>query len=385
MGTTKISSKIRLLDLSRTIARAGRVPSGIDRVELAYLRELVSLAEPFFGLIRTRLGYLLLDAQGAGRLLEAAEGGIPSDQCLKIARNLAAARCPRALLGRVLRRGFPDGLAYINVGHSNLTLRVLSAVRSTSGGTVTVLLHDMIPLDFPEFQKAGRAEEFRKRMQRVSAYADQVICISSAARERVEDHLKRFGRVPPILTSPIGTVVVPPNAAELPAGLDLIAPYFVAVGTIEPRKNIGFLLDLWAEMGPSAPQLYLCGSRGWGCEDVFKRLDAGAPNVTELAGLSDGALSALLAGARALLFPSLAEGFGLPPVEATAIGVPVLANDLPSLREIVENRAVYLDLGSPYSWIERIRASTQEPPKRNSQAFEPPGWDAHFKIVFTVT
>lgn len=384
MGTTKNSSKVRLLDLSRTVARAGRVPSGIDRVEQAYLREMVSLGAPFFGLIRTRLGYLLLDAQGAARLLEAVAGGIASEDCLRLARGFSVGRCPRALLGRVLRRRFPDGLAYINAGHSNLTQRVLGAVKSAKG-TVTVLLHDMIPLDFPEFQKTGRAEEFRKRMQRVSAYADQVICISRAAKERVEDHLKRLGRVPPIVTAPIGAVVLPPNAAELPPGLNLDAPYFVAVGTIEPRKNIGFLLDLWDEMGTGSPQLYLCGSRGWAREDVFRRLDAGLPNVTELAGLSDGALSALLSGARALLFPSFAEGFGLPPVEAAALGVPVLANDLPSLREIVGNRAVYLDVASPYSWIERIRASAQEPPKRNSQAFEPPGWDAHFKIVFTVT
>lgn len=385
MGTTKNSSKVRLLDLSRTVARAGRVPSGIDRVELAYLRELVALGEPFFGLIRTRLGYLLLDAQGAARLQEAVEGGSPSDECLKIARDLAAAHCPRALLGWVLRRRFPLGLAYINVGHSNLTRRVLSAVRSTKGGTVTVLLHDMIPLDFPEYQKAGRSKEFGKRMQRVSGFADQVICISQAARGRIEHHLAGYGRVPRIVTAPIGVVVAPPNTAELPAGLAPNGPYFVAVGTIEPRKNIAFLLDLWEEMGPNAPQLFLCGSRGWGCEDVFRRLDAGVPNVTELAGLSDGALSALLSGARALLFPSLAEGFGLPPAEAAALGIAVFANDLPSLREIVGNRAVYLDVGSPYSWIERIRASAQEPPKADSQAFEPRGWDAHFKIVFTVT
>ena len=385
MDITKNSSKIRLLDLSRTVARAGRMPSGIDRVERAYLRELLSQGSPFFGLIRTRLGYLLLDAQGARGLLAAVESATSAAECLIRARAAAVARCPRAFLGFLLRRRFPAGLAYINVGHSNLTRRVLNAVKSTNGGTVAILLHDMIPLDFPEFQKAGRAEEFRKRMSRVSRLADRVICISDAARERVEAHLEGFGRVPPIVTAPIGAEVAPPDVAALPSDLNLEAPYFVAVGTIEPRKNIGFLLDVWDEMGPDAPQLFLCGSRGWGCEDVFRRLDAGLPNVTELAGLPDGALSGLLSGARALLFPSLAEGFGLPPVEAAALGVPVLANDLPSLREILGNRAVYLDVATPYSWIERIRASEQLPPRRDSQAFEPPGWDAHFKIVFTVT
>jgi len=360
------------------------VPSGIDRVERAYLRELFTLGEPFFCLIRTGLGYLLLDAQGAGRLLAAVDGGISSEDCLRLARSLAVVRCPRALLGWALRRHFPLGLAYINVGHSNLTRRVLGAVKFAKGD-ITILLHDMIPLDFPEFQKAGRAEEFRKRMERVSRFADQVICISGAARGRVEHHLESFGRVPPIVSAPIGAVIVPPRAAELPSDLDLEAPYFVAVGTIEPRKNIGFLLDLWGEMGPDAPQLYLCGSRGWGCEDVFRRLDSGVPKVTELSGLSDGALSALISCARALLFPSLAEGFGLPPVESLALGTPVIANDLPSLREVLANRVVYVDVANPYSWIERIQAIEHLPPISDSRAFEPPGWDAHFKIVFTVT
>jgi hypothetical protein len=238
VGTTKNSSKVRLLDLSRTVARAGRVPSGIDRVELAYLRELVALGEPFFGLIRTRVGYLLLDVKGAARLQEAVEGGSPSDECLKIARDLAAARCPRALLGWVLRRRFPLGLAYINVGHSNLTRRALSAVRSTKGGTVTVLLHDMIPLDFPEYQKAGRSKEFGKRMQRVSGFADQVICISQAARGRIERHLAGFGRVPRIVTAPIG--VVPISLRSEPSSRARTSPFCSISGRKWPRTRRSF-------------------------------------------------------------------------------------------------------------------------------------------------
>ena len=385
MGTTKNSSKVRLLDLSRTVARAGRVPSGIDRVERAYLRELLSIGLPFYGLIRTRLGYLLLDMRGAAALLAAVDSGVSQEECIACARAVAVARSPRVFLGGLLRRRFPSGLAYINVGHSNLTRSVLRAVKSTEGGTATVLLHDMIPLDFPQLQRRGRAKEFDRRMRRVSGLADQVVCISLAARERVAHHLARFGRVPPILTAPIGAEIVPPDGAALPPDLDLNRPYFVAIGTIEPRKNIGFLLDLWSEMDSKAPGLFICGSRGWGCEDVFDRLDAGVANVTEIAGLSDPALSALLSGARALLFPSLAEGFGLPPVEAAALGVPVIANDLPSLRDILGNRAVYLDVADPYSWIEAIKAYQQSPSERDPQAFEPPGWEAHFKMVFTVT
>jgi len=97
------------------------VPSGIDRVELAYLRELLSIGLPFYGLIRTRLGYLLLDTRGAAVLFAAVDSGASQEECISCARAVAVARSPRALLGRLLRRRFGSGLAYVNVGHSNLT------------------------------------------------------------------------------------------------------------------------------------------------------------------------------------------------------------------------------------------------------------------------
>jgi hypothetical protein len=90
VGTTKNSSKVRLLDLSRTVARAGRVPSGIDRVERAYLRELLSIGLPFYGLIRTRLGYLLLDMRGAASLLSAVDSGASQEECISCARARSA-------------------------------------------------------------------------------------------------------------------------------------------------------------------------------------------------------------------------------------------------------------------------------------------------------
>ena len=75
------------------------------------------------------------------------------------------------------------------------------------------------------------------------------------------------------------------------------------------------------------PRLILAGSRGWANAEVFRRLDSlpfVGQTVLECPGLTDGAIAALMAGATALLFPSHAEGFGLPPVEAAAAGLPVI-------------------------------------------------------------
>ncbi|MGB8812877.1 MAG: glycosyltransferase, partial [Paracoccaceae bacterium] len=136
------------------------------------------------------------------------------------------------------------------------------------------------------------------------------------------------------------------------------------------------------------PQLLIIGSRGWANEAVFARLDSVTPGgpVRELPGLSDGAVAALLDGAQALLFPSLAEGFGLPAVEAAALGVPVIASNLPVFRDILDDYPVYLDSGDSYSWMETITEKLQAAGDANLQRKKRAalGWVAHFNAVLNL-
>jgi glycosyltransferase involved in cell wall biosynthesis len=377
--------------------------TGIDRVELAYLAALQADDVPLFGLIRSGAGWLLLDGAGCGGLQALATGkaalgkpdllsrlvhrGNPLRAAAESSvRRLAMARGARPGLARLLRQ-VPKGASYLNVGHANLTARSLSTLR-LAGLTVTVLIHDTIPLDHPEFARPDTVEPFRAKLAAVSAHATRVIHITDAARQKTEAQLARLGRTPPGLTAAIGVSLPHPDPTALPPGLDLTPPYFVTLGTIEPRKNHALLLDIWEELGPLPPRLYIVGNRGWADAALLARLEALPPGgpVQELRGLSDGAVAALLQGATALLAPSHAEGFGLPPLEAASLGIPVIAADLAVTKELMADKAVYLDLSDRYSWMQTILRQTQTAISDRSREtlWRPPDWAAHFKKVLNL-
>jgi len=373
------------------------VLTGVDRVELAYARALSARDDPVWALVRTSLGFLLLDRRGLDAILRATQGGDwgKPDLLSRLSRKLdparqagqsharaqAIARCLPRNLGRMLGRHLPAQISYLNVGHSNLGLSVMKAVCSVPAARVTVMIHDTIPLDLPDLQRPGTVDAFRRKLDLAGRFADLILTPTEASRADILRHLG--AAAPQVRAAHLGVTM--PDADPLPPGLVPAGPYFVVLGTIEPRKNHALLLDIWDEFGDAGPHLFICGKRGWLNRDVFARLDAGPPGVTEAGGLSDGQVRALLQNARGLLFPSLAEGYGLPAIEAAAFGVPVLCSDLAVFRETLGHAGVYLPPTDSYLWRKSIEALARQDGDSPVQIreFVIPSWENHFRIALS--
>jgi glycosyltransferase involved in cell wall biosynthesis len=183
--------------------------------------------------------------------------------------------------------------------------------------------------------------------------ASAVVTISEFSKREIEDEYGVEGdriTVAPCAVDTSTFAPAPPAAlARLKARYDVPDRYFLSVGTFEPRKNLVRLLEAFAGL-PEAVRvdhpLILCGGPGWRDAEMAEALDGlrrrGVP-VHHLGYVSDADLPALYSGAVALVFPSLYEGFGLPPLEAMACGTPVITSDHSSLPEVVGEAAMLVD------------------------------------------
>jgi len=382
-------------DMTRLSRRVGQgAPTGIDRVDQTYFAWLLDSGAPLTGLVRTGVGYLLLDRQGMqamrDRLLatpltedDTAQHGGPRKHALRQLRRHAIARAPRWGVARMLRKQLPQGVRYLNIGHSNLEEAVIGAIRKVPDGRAIAMIHDTIPLD----QSETVTEKSRARFHRaLTAALGCDLLLANSGQTRAD--ILRFGgdRTPSTHVLFLGMEPRLVRATDPPPSD--APPTFVMLGTIEPRKNHALILDIWARFhatraSADIPHLVIIGGRGWRNEGVFETLDT-APFmgqcVHEVGRLDDASMSTTLSHANALLFPSIAEGYGLPPMEAASIGLPVISADLAPVREILGDYPVYADTNDMQQWINaidnvvaagRTSAWKQPPPL--------PTWESHFR------
>ncbi len=209
---------------------------------------------------------------------------------------------------------------------------VLPPTGRQAAGVVTI--HDLSYLRFPETVSAASAR-YRELVPRSLRRAALVIADTRAlADEIAAEYRLDADRIRAI---PLG---VDPawfdEPAALPADLGLPDRYLLFVGTLEPRKDLGTLLAAFRELrrhDPGTPPLVLAGPSGWG--PALDTAGLTRDDVRLLGYLDGAALRSVVAHAAALCFPSIYEGFGLPPLEALAAGTPVVASDLPALREVL--------------------------------------------------
>lgn len=391
------------LDVSRLLSRAGRgTPTGIDRVEFAYAEHLIANGGSACFTAVTASGGLGLLPQHAAKQLIAAIGEAwcgkldparQDRQVRQIARQVRIALLAsreRALMS-CLRNGAPRPI-YLLVSHHHLEKRGLVArLKERSAARFICLIHDLIPIEFPEYARPGQAEHHLRRIETAARFADALIVNSTVTRDALQPHLDRVGRTPPVLVAPFGADL---PAARVDRDPPFDRPYFVYVSTIEARKNHLLLLNLWRRLatvlGEGAPLLVLVGQRGWEAEnvvDMLERCPALRGAVIEYNALPDAEMVRLLKGACALLLPSFAEGFGFPLIEGLELGVPALCSDIPALRETGGSVPEFLDPLDGPGWRSAILDyAVPQSPRREAQlarlaAWDPPRWQNHFAVV----
>lgn len=373
-----------LIDITRLLSRLlkGRLATGVDRVDLAYVEHYGHRAR---AVVRVRGRSIALSMRASQTVFEqlvTQREALPWSIGMRVLRGALAGAGEAPLAGSLV----------FNTGHSGLHQPAYVRHLRAQGLRPVFMVHDLIPITHHEYCRAGERERHMQRMDTVLDTAAGVITNSQATLDELARYALRRGKPMPAA-----------QCARLAPGLPRIAPgsrpiaepYFVVLGTIEPRKNHWMLLQVWRRLverlgAATAPRLVVIGQRGWECENVIDLLERCEPLrgvVMEQSSCTDADLTTWLHHAQALLFPSFVEGYGLPLVEALMLGTPVIASDLPVFREIAADIPDYLDPLDGPGWMDRIeRYASPESPWRAAQVarmqgFVAPTWVDHFDAV----
>lgn len=373
-----------LIDISRLMGRAsrGRLPTGVDRVCLAYIERFGERAQAVLRWGSWRRIAPYRESQELFTLLQA-----PGPHFFRDATKVIARACMPPWPSQDARGGL-----YLNMGHAGLGDAALARWLRRTRQRPVYMVHDLIPLTHPEYCRPGEAQRHLGRMDMLLKTAAGVLTNSQATLDDLEAFARQHSLpLPPAMVAPLGPATLTFDASQPPP---LRHPYFVVLSTIEPRKNHLLLLHLWrqlvAQMGDATPHLVIIGQRGWECEnvvDLLERCTALRGVVHELAGCSDAQLAQYLGHARALLFPSFAEGYGMPLIEALMLGTPAIASPLAAFREAAGDVPEYLDPLDGPAWAQAVR-DYAAPDSRRRQAqlerlrgFRTPSWEDHFQRV----
>ncbi len=371
-----------LIDVSRLIWRSwrGNRATGVDRVCRAYVRRFRAQS---LAVVQRRGRYYILNAKFSELLFELIIGGVSDFRSRFLRLSVLAFSTAR-------QRAPRDGMFYLNIGHTGLDEPSLPKWIARNRLRAIYLIHDLIPLLHPEYCRPGEEAKHRQRMENVLKSAHGLIGNSQATI----DDLAYFAGVnglqmPPAVAAWIGGSEI--STSVTAKSFD--RPHFITVGTIEGRKNHSLLLHIWKNLvrqyGWDAPLLVIVGQRGWEASHALAMLDRAVDlkdHILELGDCDDLELASLIAGARALLMPSFAEGFGMPVAEALQLGTPVIASNLPVYREFAGTIPTYLDAIDGAGWTSAIADFTGDSLERKRQlqamsGYDVPDWNSHFDQV----
>lgn len=277
-----------------------------------------------------------------------------------------------------IRTAAPPGVRGINdaikrvVPHPHMVLRFLKQARFSTGarghridlyhepaflafrfrGPTVVTVHDISWVRHPETHPADRVREMNRVMPAVIRHAAHIVVDSDFVRQEVTSYYGVADRHVTTVLPGVSPAFKPLDAGrchETLTHFDLrYGQYLLAVGTLEPRKNLSTVIAAFEQLPDELRRRYplvIVGMNGWGMDRFSDKLrhmiDKGEVRLPGY--VAQGDLPALYAGARLFVYPSLYEGFGLPPLEAMACGVPVIASRRASLPEVVGDAGLLVE------------------------------------------
>ena len=261
-------------------------------------------------------------------------------------------------------------LGPVDVFHS-----VNAVVLPQRQGRRVVTVHDLTCLHFPQFHPWSRRMLFRLSVRRAARFADAIIVPSSATRRDLAERFRAAEEKIRVVPYAQGEHFVPLTSMEtMPIisryGLPYCG-YLLFVGNIEPRKNLLGLVEAYNRMRRgrrAAPCLAIAGGAGWKNQAIYRAAAASpfASDIRFLGRVPEEELPALMNGALAFVYPSLYEGFGLPPLEAMACGTPVITSDRSSLPETVGDAGLLVDPEDRAGLADAMARIVDEKPLRES-------------------
>lgn len=243
-------------------------------------------------------------------------------------------------------------------------------------GPVVITIHDLISMLFPENIPFASRMFYSKWMPVTYRKATKIITVSQSTKNDVVR----------LLDIPADKITVIPLAVEdkyqksipkieiekVKAKYKMVGDYILHVGTLEPRKNLHFLIDAFAKLIQDKKNdnlnLVIVGKKGWYFEGLFDlvKKEGLEERVIFTGYVDDEDKPAIYQGAKMFAFPSLYEGFGLPPLEAMASGVPVISSNTSSMPEVVGGAGILINPKDEKAWIDAITLVNTDESKRKS-------------------
>ena len=321
------------------------VPGGIGRYTLELTKQLILTAPR--------------DCDVEGIL-----SAVPDERADEVAAKLPGlaelhrATLPRRELSVAWQHGLIGSSGTGMVHATSLLAPLRKHDRRTDLGTQTaVTIHDVVPWTHPETLTPRGVTWHKAMAKRAARYADAIVVPTHAVAEELSRYFSFGDRIRVIGGAVSDELRLPADPSSRALELELPDRYLLAVGTLEPRKGLTALIQALAHPATGDLPLLIAGPSGWGEVDVASVAAAAGVDparIRVLGFVSDSDLALLLDRALAFVYPSLAEGFGLPLIEAFNFGTPVIHADVPALLEVAAGATYVVERTTAEAYPEEL-------------------------------